>query len=86
MKVVNELTSALSFVSLGCSMVITVVVKLEGGTEDDIAALKSEKIDDESVLELKKLKRFVYQKVCGAIQLLNLANLSNIAVNDSCIC
>ncbi|CAG9540891.1 unnamed protein product [Cercopithifilaria johnstoni] len=34
----------------------TLVVKLEGGTEDDVAALKSEKIDDESVLELKKLK------------------------------
>lgn len=35
------------------------VVKLEGGTEDDVAALKSEKIDDESVLELKKIKRCV---------------------------
>nr|CDP96690.1 Bm3078, isoform a [Brugia malayi] len=37
-------------------ILISVVVKLEGGTEDDIAALKSEKIDDESVLDETKKK------------------------------
>ncbi|KAM3723165.1 Serrate RNA effector molecule [Dirofilaria immitis] len=41
----------------------TLVIKLEGGTEDDVAALKSEKIDDESVLELKKLKSETKKKV-----------------------
>ncbi|VDN07182.1 unnamed protein product [Thelazia callipaeda] len=41
----------------------TLVVKLEGGTEEDVAALKSEKIDDESVLELKKLKSEESKKI-----------------------
>ncbi|KHN86405.1 Serrate RNA effector molecule -like protein [Toxocara canis] len=31
------------------------VVKLEGGTDDDVAALQNEKIEDESVTELKKI-------------------------------
>lgn len=47
-------------IAFGYREIISVVVKLEGGTEDDVAALKSEKIDDESVLELKKLRRRVF--------------------------
>lgn len=38
---------------------VSVVVKLEGGTDEEVAALQNEKIDDESVLELKKMKRCV---------------------------
>uniref|UniRef100_F1KUY4 Serrate RNA effector molecule homolog n=1 Tax=Ascaris suum TaxID=6253 RepID=F1KUY4_ASCSU len=32
----------------------TLVVKLEGGTDEDVAALQDEKIDDESVVDVKK--------------------------------
>uniref|UniRef100_A0A158R582 Serrate RNA effector molecule homolog n=1 Tax=Syphacia muris TaxID=451379 RepID=A0A158R582_9BILA len=36
----------------------TLVVKLEGGTDEDVNMLQNEKIDDESVVELEKEKRF----------------------------
>lgn len=37
-------------------MNISAVTKLEGGTDDDLQALKTEEIDDESVLDLAKAK------------------------------
>lgn len=33
------------------------VVKLEGGTDDDVSALLDEVVEDESVTELRKMKR-----------------------------
>lgn len=41
-----------------------VVVKLEGGSDDDVAALQNEKIEDESVMELRNVKRLHSTRIC----------------------
>lgn len=49
---------------------LLVVVKLEGGTDEDVAALQDEKIDDESVVDVKKATpRYCSQKSFSGLEL-----------------